>query len=351
MSARQTRLPTGKSNVAIERSPFTSPFNSARPLSARTPRLVPTTQQFRINSRPTSARERDLNTLLSPIAKDTFDGEPETHSARSNHSTNEFLLLKSKAYTDRMAQLEKAANEQLGEYNEYSRPRPSTSYALRSAMLDPNVNNFKPSKTRSELMNKIKASGIPHRSYDIDGDGWVSRDDYVISKRFDLDGNGVLDTDEKLIAKKIVAEEFFRSHMHHIHLFGKKFIGKSFKENVQNLITSKVFERTYSRLKATELRLKQSGSIEMIEGMTIGDQRLLKYNFYNNKFDSSAWNDNDAIPRAESFMLPINGSRKKLLFQRKQDDMIHNKEIFDDKYIISRYPRVNLISDMAVEND
>ena len=39
--------------------------------------------------------------------------------------------------------------------------------ALRSVLLDPEVNNFPPSKTQSELLKKIKVSGAPHPSYDL----------------------------------------------------------------------------------------------------------------------------------------------------------------------------------------
>ena len=40
-------------------------------------------------------------------------------------------------------------------------------YPLRSVLLDPEANNFRPSRTRKELMKNIKDSGMPHRSYDI----------------------------------------------------------------------------------------------------------------------------------------------------------------------------------------
>lgn len=186
-----------------------------------------------------------------------------------------------------------------------------------------------------------------------DGDGWVSREDYFIAKRFDLDGNGIIDPDEKLVAKKIIAEEFFNAHMHHIHLFGKKYANRSLKENVNNLAKSAVFERTYNKLKATELKLKQGGSSEMVEGMTLADKRLLKYNFYCDKFDTTAWNDYEAIPRAENFTLPTNGSRKQMLFARKQADVDRNDQIFraSRPKTASHFGRVNLITNPAVENN
>lgn len=215
---------------------------------------------------------------------------------------------------------------------------------------------------------------MPHPSYDIvsasqwprvfislfdvlhvpqDGDGWVSREDYFIAKRFDLDGNGIIDPDEKLVAKKIIAEEFFNAHMHHIHLFGKKYASKTLRENVNNLAKSAVFERTYNQLKATELKLRQGGSTEMIEGMTLADKRLLKFNFFADKFDATAWNDFEAVPRSEQFTLPSNGSRRQMLFARRQADMDRNEDLFQSKVPVSSgcFGRINLITDPKVENN
>jgi hypothetical protein len=57
--------------------------------------------------------------------------------------------------------------QSLGGFNPYSRPKPSVEYPNRSVLLDPKVNNFSPSKTRSELLKKIRVTAIPHESYDI----------------------------------------------------------------------------------------------------------------------------------------------------------------------------------------
>ena len=95
------------------------------------------------------------------------------------------------------------------------------------------MNNFSPSKTRTELLQRVKSAGVPHHSYDLvsrdppdtypqellysyyhkhihfnvhtkvlldclssllscvcvqDGDGYVSQEDYRLAKRFDFDG-------------------------------------------------------------------------------------------------------------------------------------------------------------------
>ena len=89
-------------------------------------------------------------------------------------------------------------NEHAPRMNAYSRPVHSKNQPLRSSFLDPETNNFPRSKTKKELQRKKKLVNMPHMSYDIDGDGYVSQEDYFMAKRFDMDGNGVLDADERV---------------------------------------------------------------------------------------------------------------------------------------------------------
>lgn len=92
----------------------------------------------------------------------------------------------------------------LGEYNAFSRPKTSSvskplflyqtfsfispynmkplhlyydtqTMPLRTVLLDPSVNNFPRSRTRTELMKRIKLSCEPHPSYDL-----VSNSCYMI---------------------------------------------------------------------------------------------------------------------------------------------------------------------------
>jgi hypothetical protein len=142
--------------------------------------------------------------------------------------------------------------------------------------------------------------------------------------------------------------------MHHIHLFGPGYANKSLKENVETLANSKIFERSYSRLKQIEVKLRQAGSQEMVDGMALADQRLTKYNFYSNKFDTSAWTDVDAIPRTASFTLPPNGSRKHMMFMRREADRASADEEFQRRLKdtpATHFRRVNLITDTKNEND
>jgi hypothetical protein len=245
----------------------------------------------------------------------------------------------------------------LGDYNAFSRPRPSKDLPLRSVLLDPSVNNFPKSKTRSELLKKIRVTSAPHPSYDLDLDGYVSQEDYKLAKRFDFDGNGVLDPDERAIGKRVLADEFFKSHEQSGDLacFGKHFVSNTHKKNVDSLANAYSFERAYDRLLSVERTLKAGNSAPILDCMRLGDDTLTKHNYFANKFDSTAWNDFDAIPRTASIygLDDHGGSRKRLMFSRKQRQVEINTEkmrVADEKKVMPNTRRMNLITNVAVEN-
>lgn len=156
-------------------------------------------------------------------------------SDASELSSGEVLKrLRDQVNAKRFAQDEAEINA-LGEYNAFSRPRASSTLPLRSVLLDPAINNFPPSKTRTELMKRIKLTAAPHPSYDLDADGYVSHEDYRLAKRFDLDGNGVLDPSERAIGKRVLSDEFFKQHAGHLHVFGPNIAKNPHRKNVENL--------------------------------------------------------------------------------------------------------------------
>ena len=167
------------------------------------------------------------------------------------------------------AKAKKEVAEFEGHYNQYSRPKVSSSIPLRSAFLDPKINNIPKSKTRSELLRKIKANNIPHHSFDIDGDGYVSQEDLLLGKRFDLDGNGLLDPEEVEIGRRIIAEEFFKAHRHDLHLFGEDYHEHSESDNIEKVATSHTFTKIMNGLKEKEKHYRDRGSYNMTEALTV----------------------------------------------------------------------------------
>lgn len=285
-------------------------------------------------------------------------GQASARSEASEISTNE-LLRRMREKSDGPKQAaELAALDALGEYNPFSRPRRSIENPLRSVFLDPDINNFAKCRTMTELKARIKASGTPHPSYDLDGDGYVSQEDYRLAKRFDFDGNGVLDPEERKIGQRVLAEEFFRRNNHQVEKFGGSIGFKTHKENVEQLINAHSFERSYEKLLEKERSLIAESSKPIYECMTIEGTRgepLLAHNFYTNKFDATAYNDIDAVPRA-SQTLGLNdhgGSRKRLLFTRKEimrSDLQEKINRACDKQKLPNTRRISLITNTAIEN-
>lgn len=291
-------------------NPLASPLGQAR----SSPRLFDNSSGGgpESNSPVGSARSnavRELN--LQRAQSRSLSARSGFQSGRSEQGelTSEEVMrrLTEKAHDAERAK-ERELLAELPEYNEYSRPRPSREFPLRTVLLDPKVNNIPKSHTRSEFLRKVKYGADPHPSYDVDGDGWVSQEDYGIAKRFDLNGNGVLDPSEREIAKRILADEFFKKHENDLHLFGEKFVGKPHSKNVDWLVNSYSFERTYNRLKSTERTLVASTSKKIADGMSLADDSLTRYNYYTNKFDTTAWNDFDGIPRSVTAYAPKQSS-------------------------------------------
>jgi len=146
MSTARSRPPTGRVNTPLH------------PIS-------PNRQNI------STGRNRPVSSNGYPMTK-TFESNNQLmrsnpSSSRSELSTDEVIRRLKDQINEPKKLRDTAEIMSLGNYNAFSRPRVSTTAALRSVFLDPEVNNFPPSKTRSELMKKIKVSGAPHPSYDL----------------------------------------------------------------------------------------------------------------------------------------------------------------------------------------
>merc|ERR1712072_1400197 len=87
---------------------------------------------------------------------------------------------------------------------------------LRTTLMDDSINNQLKQRSRSTLLDRQRHINEPHPSYDIDGDGFISQEDYKLAKRFDADGNGVIDKEEMDAGKRLIAKELWeRYRMQH----------------------------------------------------------------------------------------------------------------------------------------
>eukprot|EP00602_Paraphysomonas_sp_CaronLab_P006034 CAMPEP_0185018442 /NCGR_PEP_ID=MMETSP1103-20130426/1165_1 /TAXON_ID=36769 /ORGANISM="Paraphysomonas bandaiensis, Strain Caron Lab Isolate" /LENGTH=315 /DNA_ID=CAMNT_0027548255 /DNA_START=283 /DNA_END=1230 /DNA_ORIENTATION=+ len=278
---------------------LTSPIDKTRTTSGRT--YIPVESMY--SSRSQSAIGSSRARAMTPL---------------SDLPTNEILpRVRQMSETEKRRQ-QREDDEVMNQFNPFSRPRASMEYPNRSVFLDPKVNNFARCKTRTELLKQIKSASIPHRSYDIDGDGYVSQDDYRLAKRFDFDGNGLIDPYEKKVAQHVIADEFFKKHRDNIHVFGPKIANATHKENVRALETANNFERTLNTLKQVEDSLRGRSSEEMLSCMESVDHDIIKHNFFTDKSVANAWTSTSAIPMTSRTLVgPHNGSRKRLLESRR----------------------------------
>ena len=212
------------------------------------------------------------------------------------HDDPEEFLLRLQHQRNRDHRRGAALMQHVPAVNAYSRPVHSKNNPLRSSFLDPETNNFPRSRTKKELQRKKKLTNMPHMSYDIDGDGYVSQEDYFMAKRFDMDGNGVLDADEQEVGRFIMAQEFFKRHKHDVELFGPEWNPTDMRKNIHTLATSATFQKAITKLNEAEKHFRDIGSQEVEMALSM-KKEIIKHNWYNDKFDTTAWCDFGANPR------------------------------------------------------
>ena len=67
--------------------------------------------------------------------------------------------------------------------------------------------------TQKKLFSQRRRSAIPDKTFDLDGDGFVSSTDLFLAKRFDNDQDGKLNAEEMVAAKKAIADGYANNFM------------------------------------------------------------------------------------------------------------------------------------------
>ena len=62
--------------------------------------------------------------------------------------------------------------------------------------------------TQKKLEMQRKKADLPHESFDLDCDGFISNTDLFLAKRFDIDKDGKLNKEEREAAKKAIDEGY-----------------------------------------------------------------------------------------------------------------------------------------------
>ena len=241
---------------------------------------------------------------------------------------------------------------------EFSRPTTSKTIPLRSMFLDPDVTSFPKSKTRTELMKRVRDRNFAHDTYDLDCDGVVDQADMKVAKLLDVDGVGALKPEEKELGKRMLTEKFFQtqSKLKNLHLFNDIYTKQSETDNVKLLANSPAFPELYPKIRLKEISLANRASTTMMSCMELDGEAkdfmcAPKNHYYADKFDTTAWNDWGALPR--HVMYPNfeehMGSRNKLIACRRISNQIDCAKIMKEKLRSSMdgysTKRINLITD------
>lgn len=345
-------MPSGQTNFQLVKLSARPATSNGRALDATAPNFASTEPRYAAS---TAGMGLTGSARLGSARQGSGRLEPFSRPSTAKPESEEGYLQAIRARETRGLGANTTTLTLMEEMNEFSRPVKSLVTPLRTAFLDPKTNNFPPSKTRTELLAKIRATRLPHPSYDLDNDGYVSQEDYRVSKRFDFNGNGVLEGDEREACKKVLAEEFFKANADDMEYLGPEYASNTLEKNVELICSAQSFDLAYEKLKRMQNR-KATSSKRIHECMRLPkDNPLTEHNFFTNKFDPTAWNDFDAIPRSASkFGLNDHGgSRKRLMFSRQQ---IARESAFERiEYARQQQPLVNtrrlkLITDPKVEN-
>ena len=97
-----------------------------------------------------------------------------------------------------------------------------------------------------------------------------------------------MDPDERQVGRQILADEFFKRHTDDLHNFGPSFAKNTHKQNVEKLVNSYSFERSYEKLMSVERTLIAESSQPILNCIRNDDDpKFQKYKYFTNKFDST----------------------------------------------------------------
>ncbi|KAH8082886.1 hypothetical protein SO694_0044802 [Aureococcus anophagefferens] len=229
----------------------------------------------------------------------------------------------------------------------FSRPVMSKKLPLRTLLLDPESNNMPRSRTRSEFKKKLRGVNVPHWSYDLDGDGEVSHDDYKISKALDALGTGQLSPVQRTRGRKTLASQFFRNHQRDAHLYGSQWTARpgsaAAEENAERLATNPSFNYSLCKLNMKEKRLINHGSYDMTVCMSDAVPEA----------PPGAGNARDAPPPTNFYPDTHGGSRQTLFEKRSIATRAmaqSHLDIAETKRPQFSTKRISLITNWAFEN-
>ena len=207
---------------------------------------------------------------------------------------------------------------------------------LRTRLLEPN-DPLPVHTNRNKLMSDLhKTKCHAHPSYDLDGDGVVSIDDYKLAKDMDTDGSGHIDEEETRLGRIKLARNFFEMKNQVTSRYHRKDWREMDKQSAA-LVKEKHFGRSLKKLQKQLTIGQQRGGRDVIDSLT------------NSHFDHpSARYGSGATSMARSQSISgMKALRKRNFIRDAQSSCEPGSWMFQPEV---RYGRQSLITDMKLAN-
>ena len=105
-------------------------------------------------------------------------------------------------------------------------------------------------ETRSQMLDFRRASMLPHHTFDVDGDGVVSSEDFALAQAFDINKDGVLQDDEKHELRKEMVQTLIAKYrrLPHAESIEAENLIRRFTKDLDRTVEASDFIHNYNRL-------------------------------------------------------------------------------------------------------
>lgn len=168
---------------------------------------------------------------------------PSYPSARSRTEREEARTARSSQHSGRRSSRSGGAQRSYGSGTLHGR-RSSTWNQREGFVPNPRF------QTRSQLLDYRHAGMLPHHTFDVDGDGVVSSEDFALAQAFDVNKDGVLQDDEKHELRKEMVQRLITKYRRLPHAESQEAenLIRRFTKDLDNTVEASDFIHNYNKL-------------------------------------------------------------------------------------------------------
>ena len=122
-------------------------------------------------------------------------------------------------------------------------------------------------RSRSEMMQFRRESMLPHHTFDVDGDGVVSSEDFKLAQAFDINKDGTLDLDERHELRKDMVNTLITKYRRLPHSEGEEAeqMIRRFTKDLESTVEASDFIHNYNKLHSKTMVANTHDSTNMHE--------------------------------------------------------------------------------------